>query len=199
MDTWVFLFFPFSFIRSCHLRFLLSMQPLWQSPTSAYPSIFIRRPLARNTRKMPESRMVHPHSHHLHSAHHHSSHPHSYQHPPPPNYSSSHPSYPHHHHTPRHVSNGHSSQVPLSGPPPPQMPIAGPPADPVGPPAIATSNAGSTRSRSVPPMSSEARAAKEKMDNILAQLAAANENTWMLIGRSSSSRKDHMSKATDGS
>lgn len=31
-------------------------------------------------------------------------------------------------------------------------------------------------------MSSEARAAKEKMDSILAQLAAANENTWMLIG-----------------
>ncbi|OXG78291.1 general transcriptional repressor [Cryptococcus neoformans A2-102-5] len=161
------------------------MQPLWQSPTSAYPSIFTRRPLVRNTRKMPESRMSHPphpHSHHHHSAHHHSSHPHSYQHPPPPNYPSSHPSYSHHHHTSRHVSNGHSSQVPVSGPPPPQMPIAGPPADSVGPSAIAASNAGSTRSRSVPPMSNEARAAKEKMDSILAQLAAANENTWMLIG-----------------
>lgn len=79
------------------------------------------------------------------------------------------------------------------------MPIAGPPADSVGPSAIAASNAGSTRSRSVPPMSNEARAAKEKMDSILAQLAAANENTWMLIGQSSSWRKDHMSKTTDGS
>lgn len=48
-------------------------------------------------------------------------------------------------------------------------------------------------------MSNEARAAKEKMDSILAQLAAANENTWMLIGQSSSWRKDHMSKTTDGS
>lgn len=169
-------------------RFLLPLQPLWQLPTSAHPSVLFDTS-SQKYQKMPESRMSHSHSHHPHSGHHHSSHPHSYVHPPPPNYPSSHPSYSHHHHGPRHVSNGHSSQVPVSGPPSSQIPIAGSPGDPVGPPAIAASNAGSTHSRSVPPISSEARAAKEKMDSILAQLAAANENTWMLIGEWSFSER----------
>jgi hypothetical protein len=32
-------------------------------------------------------------------------------------------------------------------------------------------------------LSPAARAGKEKQDNVLQQLAAANENTWMLIGK----------------
>lgn len=56
--------------------------------------------------------------------------------------------------------------------PPPGVPIGGPPD--VLPPA----------NGHAPSVSSAVRAGKEKMDSVLGQLATANENTWMLIGRS---------------
>ncbi|WVQ80406.1 hypothetical protein IAT38_002511 [Cryptococcus sp. DSM 104549] len=149
---------------------------------------------------MPEARMSHSHSHSSHHHQHpsHSSH-HSYSHGPPQPYPpssshpSAHPSYNHHphqhphpqhqaHHSSRHVSNGHPAAPPVvaAGPPPPQMALGGPPPEAVGPPPVATPGPGNGTMG--PPMSTVARAAQEKMNGILAQLATANENTWMLIG-----------------
>ncbi|WVR03385.1 hypothetical protein IAU60_000376 [Kwoniella sp. DSM 27419] len=136
---------------------------------------------------MPDARMSH-------SAHHHHHHPHSSSHAypshgPPAGYppSSSHPSYPsqhHHHHSSRHVSNGPpQGPVVVGGPPPPPMAMGGPPPELVGPPPGAVSNGHALSGPPTgPPMSQAARAAKEKMDSLLGQLANANENTWMLIG-----------------
>ncbi|KAK8845387.1 hypothetical protein IAR55_006100 [Kwoniella newhampshirensis] len=135
---------------------------------------------------MPDARMSHSSHHHHHS---HSSHPYP-SHGPPTGYppSSSHPSYHHHQHhnshSSRHISNGPPpAPVIISGPPPP-MAISGPPPEAVGPPPVVPIGNGHAHpGPSVgPPMSPAARAAKEKMDGLLAQLANANENTWMLIG-----------------
>nr|XP_018266413.1 general transcriptional repressor [Kwoniella dejecticola CBS 10117]OBR88571.1 general transcriptional repressor [Kwoniella dejecticola CBS 10117] len=60
--------------------------------------------------------------------------------------------------------------------------MSGPPPDAVGPPPVAISNGHGHLAGPGGPISPAARAAKEKMDNLLAQLANANENTWMLIG-----------------
>ncbi|WWC85558.1 uncharacterized protein L201_000422 [Kwoniella dendrophila CBS 6074] len=139
---------------------------------------------------MPDARMSHPSHHHHHS---HSSHAYP-SHGPPSGYppSSSHSPYPqtgshHHHHPSRHVSNGPPPPpvpVVVGGPPhPPPMTMGGPP-EPIGPPPVSAIVNGHAHASGPPgaPISSAARAAKEKMDNLLAQLANANENTWMLIG-----------------
>ncbi|WWC67078.1 uncharacterized protein I206_100985 [Kwoniella pini CBS 10737] len=137
---------------------------------------------------MPDARMSHSSHHHHHS---HSSHPYPSHGPPagyPPSSSHSHSPYPqsghHHHHSSRHVSNGPPAPVVVGGPPhPPPMTMAGPPPDAVGPPpVVAVSNGHGHPSGPGGSISPAARAAKEKMDNLLAQLANANENTWMLIG-----------------
>ncbi|ODO01931.1 general transcriptional repressor [Cryptococcus wingfieldii CBS 7118] len=132
---------------------------------TAYHSAFTRRPLAHPSpaTAMPsDSRAAH-HPHH----------PHPYAHPAHPSYQSPVPSYHAHHPPARHVSNGHPSQVVVPGPPPPSsVPTNGPP--PAEPPvtAVVTPSTASARvARSLPPMSAEARAARERMDSILAQLA----------------------------
>ncbi|OCF59955.1 general transcriptional repressor [Kwoniella mangroviensis CBS 10435] len=127
-------------------------------------------------------------SHH----HHHSHSSHAYpSHGPPSGYppSSSHSPYPqsahHHHHSSRHVSNGPPPTAPgmVGGPHPPPMTMAGPPPEAIGPPSIVAMGNGHGHPAGMGgPISPAARAAKEKMDNLLAQLANANENTWMLIG-----------------
>ncbi|WVW81527.1 hypothetical protein I302_103522 [Kwoniella bestiolae CBS 10118] len=138
---------------------------------------------------MPDARMSHSSHHH----HHHSHSSHAYpSHGPPSGYppSSSHSPYPqtghHHHHSSRHVSNGPppTASVVVGGPPhPPPMTMAGPPPEAVGPPPVVAMANGHGHPAGIPgPISPAARAAKEKMDNLLAQLANANENTWMLIG-----------------
>ena len=113
-------------------------------------------------------------------------------------------SHAHHHHHPsrqaQHVSNG----PPL---PPPPSGLAGPailtsasaePSAHMGNGHAAANGAhgtypghgghhhnGSNNSAaSASAMSPVARAAREKMDSVLSQLASANENTWMLIGQS---------------
>jgi hypothetical protein len=100
---------------------------------------------------------------------HHSQLPHNYPGPayPPSNY----------HPTARHVSNG---------PPPPgmmaapqTMPMSGPPE----PMPHMSNGHGHSHAPHVPQMSAAARIGKENMEKTLAQLANANENTWMLIGK----------------
>jgi hypothetical protein len=80
------------------------------------------------------------------------------------------------HPTSRHVSNG---------PPPPGM-MAAPQAMPMpGPPEpMSHMSNGHSHGHGPPPpqMSAAARQGKENMEKTLAQLANANENTWMLIG-----------------
>lgn len=75
----------------------------------------------------------------------------------------------------RHVSNG---------PPPPPGMMAAPPTMPMGgpPEAMPVMSNGHSHGPSTPHMSAAARAGKDQMDRTLAQLANANENTWMLIG-----------------
>jgi glucose repression mediator protein len=141
----------------------------------------VNRPIIRPTRfphpfysKMPDHRgpppgntthQPYPRSHPAYS--------HSYQshapHPPQP--PQPHPMH-HPHSTARHVSNG--TQPIVAGGPPPLA---------AGPPESAMSNGhGHSHPAPAPMMSANARAAKEKMDALLAQLATANENTWMLVG-----------------
>jgi len=100
---------------------------------------------------------------------HHSQLPHNYPGPayPPSNY----------HPTSRHVSNG---------PPPPgmmaapqNMPMSGPPE----PMPHMSNGHGHSHATHAPQMSAAARIGKENMEKTLAQLANANENTWMLIGK----------------
>ncbi|WWD22332.1 hypothetical protein CI109_106823 [Kwoniella shandongensis] len=137
---------------------------------------------------MPDARMSHSSHHHHH--HSHSSHSYPSHGPPPAGYppSSSHPNYHHHQHhsshSSRHVSNGPPQAPVVVGGPPPPMAMAGPPPEAIGPPPVVP--VGNGHAHPGPPggapMSQAARAAKEKMDGLLAQLASANENTWMLIG-----------------
>lgn len=80
------------------------------------------------------------------------------------------------HPTSRHVSNG---------PPPPGMMAAPQPMPMPGPPeTMSHMSNGHSHAHGPPPpqMSAAARQGKENMEKTLAQLANANENTWMLIG-----------------
>ncbi|ORY25162.1 hypothetical protein BCR39DRAFT_471711 [Naematelia encephala] len=114
---------------------------------------------------MPEPRMSH---------HHHAHYP---SHAPPP-YSTSH-SY--HHSSSRHVSNGPPPPGVVGGQPP-GLSMGAPHPDAIGPAPVPMGN-GHSHGPPVPSGVSEAaRRGKEKMDGLLAQLATANENTWMLIG-----------------
>ena len=110
-------------------------------------------------------------------SHHHPSHASA---PYPPSYppQSSHPGY---HPSSRHVSNG---------PPPPGIggpgvPLGGPPEGPPVPHPMSNGYSQHTPHHQPPPapVSAAARAGKEKQEGVLAQLANANENTWMLIGK----------------
>lgn len=143
----------------------------------------------RNPYAMTDARMSHRHhsqsypSHnHNHShSHSHSSHP-QHQTPAPPYApSASHPS---HHYPSRHVSNG---PPPVAGGVGPQPMSMGLPHDGVPPPSAMSNGHGHSHGAGAPPtptMSAAARAGKDRMDQILGNLATANENTWMLIGTS---------------
>jgi len=81
----------------------------------------------------------------------------------------SHPSFRHPHS--RHVSAG----MPPSGP----LPMG---AMPDAIPSVLSNGHGHHLSANLVNAHPAARQAKEKMDNIMAQLSTASENTWMLIG-----------------
>ena len=100
---------------------------------------------------------------------HHSQLPHNYPGPayPPSNY----------HPTSRHVSNGPPPPVMMSAPQ--NMPMSGPPE----PMSHMSNGHGHSHAPHAPQMSAAARIGKENMEKTLAQLANANENTWMLIGK----------------
>lgn len=129
---------------------------------------------------MPEPRLSH------HQAHPHPSHGQPpYPSPYPPSQHA--PAY---HHSSRHVSNGPPPPVIVgghNGHPAHGHPMAAPP-DPVGPPPAQQMGNGHGPHHGPRPtdvgqsISAAARAGKEKQENVLSQLASANENTWMLIG-----------------
>ena len=62
---------------------------------------------------------------------------------------------------------------------PQTMPMSGPPE----PMPHMSNGHGHSHAPHVPQMSAAARIGKENMEKTLAQLANANENTWMLIGK----------------
>lgn len=126
---------------------------------------------------MSDSRMGHAsHRHHPHPSHSYAVHGAGPSHPS----HSAHPSYSHH--SSRHISNGPPQSVVMGGHGQ-SMPMSGP-GEPIGPPAVAPMGNGHAQGPlgAGSGVSPSARAAKEKMDNVLSQLASANENTWMLIG-----------------
>jgi len=130
---------------------------------------------------MSDSRLAHAsHRHHPHSAQSYPSHGLA---PAYPSHST-HPSYSHH--PSRHMPNGPSAPVLVSAHQ--GMPMGGP-SDGIGPPPVSAmgNGHGHVSPANGPGVSPTARAAKEKMDNVLSQLATANENTWMLIGAPGSS------------
>lgn len=102
--------------------------------------------------------------------------------PPGPVYAQQ-PGHPmHHHHPSRQMSTGPPPPMPVGGPHVngPPMPMGGPPPEAVAQTPV--SNGRSHGTPAPPGMSQAARAGKEQQDNMLQQLATANENTWMLIG-----------------
>ena len=125
---------------------------------------------------MSDSRLAHAsHRHHSHPSQSYPGHGPALAYPTLP----SHPPY-----------NSHASRQIHNGPLPPVSksghvqsgPMAGLP-DGGGPSSV--SAVGNGHAHGPPPpsgMSVAARAAKEKMESVLSQLATANENTWMLIG-----------------
>ena len=125
---------------------------------------------------MSDSRLSHPsHRHHSHASQSYQGHGPALAYPTLP----SHPSY--NSHSNRQIHNGPLPSVSNSGHVQ-SLPMSGVP-DGVGPSSVLA--VGNGHAHGPPPlsgMSVTARAAKEKMDSVLSQLATANENTWMLIG-----------------